>query len=111
MLSISSAFIIISMLIMTGSPPRMLIMMTPAIAGLATMLCVHVLFDIPLNVTSVIAAIVVLGLCIDYGVFTVHAYEEGNTTLWRHGCRASVIPDHAHRNVCAALCETSGSLI
>lgn len=76
----SIVFIVAATLIMTRHLRRSVIMLLPALFGVCAVLSLHVLADLPLNTASVIAGIVVFGLCIDYGVFTVHAWQRDQTT-------------------------------
>lgn len=77
----SVGFIVLSMLVMTRQWRRSLVMMLPAVVGVSAMLSVSVLANLPLNAASIIAGIVAFGLCIDYGVFTVDAWERDETTM------------------------------
>jgi len=49
------------------------IALLPAISGVAGMLSLMVCLNHPLNVANLIAGIVVIGLCIDYGIFVTFA--------------------------------------
>ena len=51
-----------------------LIALAPASAGVLGMLAFMGLFHIDMNVVNLIAAILVIGLCIDYGIYYTHAY-------------------------------------
>jgi predicted exporter len=54
-----------------------LISLAPASAGVMGMLAFMGLLQIDMNVVNLIAAVVVIGLCIDYGIYYTHAYAHG----------------------------------
>lgn len=78
---LSLAMILLIMLAMTRHVRRSLIMLTPALASILAMLALSVLTGRLLNPASIIAGIVVFGLCVDYGVFTVDAWRRNETML------------------------------
>ncbi len=51
-----------------------LIVLAPAAAGVMGVVSVSSLLGRPLNVMNLLSGIIVIGLCIDYGIFYVHAY-------------------------------------
>lgn len=57
------------------SLPRMLVTLTPALSGVLGTLAVLAALHKPLNVGSLIAGIVVLGICVDFGMHMLHAWE------------------------------------
>jgi predicted exporter len=57
-----------------------LIALAPACSGIFGMLAVMGLLRMDMNVVNLIAAIVVAGLCIDYGIFYAYAYVRGLET-------------------------------
>lgn len=71
LVSISFAFIIASLLILTRSVGQSLLIMLPVVAGLVAMLAVLVVTSLSMSVVTVIAAILVLALASDYGVFSL----------------------------------------
>ncbi len=79
LVGISLAFIIISLIAITRSAMKSILIMLPAIIGVAVMLATLSRLDLPLNVVSVIAAIMVMALCSDYGIFAVFAWDEGES--------------------------------
>jgi uncharacterized protein len=81
LVSISVAFIVVSLLVMTRSPVKSFVMMLPAITGIIGMLAVMTLMSIPMSVVIVVAAIMVLALASDYGIFAVFAWDRGESTL------------------------------
>jgi uncharacterized protein len=57
-----------------------LIALVPAVTGTAGVLCSLSVLGHPLNVANLIAGIVVLGLCIDYGIFVSYSFRHGLKT-------------------------------
>lgn len=53
---------------------KTLIVLTPACAGIASIAVVVALTGSALNVMNLISGIIVIGLCVDYGIFHVHSY-------------------------------------
>jgi predicted exporter len=75
LVGITTVFIIASLLVLTRSIGKSAVIMLPAITGLATMLAILYLIAQGLSIVTVIAAILVLALGSDYGVFAVYAWE------------------------------------
>jgi uncharacterized protein len=75
LVGISVAFIVISLLVLTRSIRQSIIIMFPAATGMAAMLAVLVLVGQGMSVVSVVAAILVLALGSDYGVFAAYAWD------------------------------------
>jgi uncharacterized protein len=58
--------------------------LVPALAGCVWVVGIHALTGHKLNIANLIAGVVVMGLCIDYGIFMTHAYRhrsEAGTTM------------------------------
>ena len=81
LLGISAAFITVSLLVLTRSVVKSLIIMLPVLTGLVAMLAVLEMMSMQLSVVSVIASVIVLALTSDYGVFAAYACEEHETIL------------------------------
>jgi predicted exporter len=81
LVGISIGFIILSLLALTGSVVKSLIIMLPVVAGLVAMLAVLTMMSMSLSVLSVVAVIIVLALTSDYGVFAAYAYDGRETIL------------------------------
>jgi len=79
LVSISLGFIIVSLLALTRSVIKSILIMLPAILGVAAMLATLALLHLPMNVVTVIAAIMVMALCSDYGIFAVFSWDEDET--------------------------------
>ena len=81
LVGISVAFIVISLLALTRSIRQSIIIMLPAATGIAAMLAVLVLCGQGMSVVTVVAAILVLALGSDYGVFAAYAWDRGEPIL------------------------------
>ena len=79
LVGISVAFIIVSLLVLTRSVTKSWIIMLPAVVGIVAMLATFVIMSLPFSVVSVIAAVLVLALASDYGVFAVYAWAQQET--------------------------------
>jgi predicted exporter len=75
LVGISVAFIVISLLVLTRSIRQSIIIMLPAATGMVGMLAVLVLLGQGMSVVSIVAAILVLALGSDYGVFAAYAWD------------------------------------
>ena len=75
LVAVSVAFIVVSLLLLTRSVGKSIIIMLPAVTGVVAMLAVLVLMSMSINVVSVVAAILVLALGSDYGVFSEYAWD------------------------------------
>lgn len=56
---------------------KVFIVLLPALSGLLGVVMLSVAIGVPLNVMNLVSGVVVIGLCIDYGIFHVHAYTNG----------------------------------
>jgi predicted exporter len=81
LVSISSIFIIGFLLLLTRSFIRSFLIMLPAFTGLLAMLAVLAALHFSMNMVTVVAAIAVLALASDYGVFAVYAWENKEPLL------------------------------
>lgn len=84
LVGISVSFIAISLLALTRSPIKSILIMLPAAAAIVSMLVTLKVLSLPLSVVSVIAGILVIGLSSDYGIFAVFAWDE-DETMFGHG--------------------------
>ncbi|RKX38460.1 MAG: hypothetical protein DRP64_15665, partial [Verrucomicrobia bacterium] len=53
---------------------KTLVVLTPALAGVASIAVLVELVGSQLNVMNLVSGIIVIGLCVDYGIFYVHSY-------------------------------------
>lgn len=75
LVGISAAFIIGFLLLLTRSLTRSFLIMLPAFTGLLAMLAVLAALSFSMNMVTLVAAIVVLALASDYGVFAIYAWD------------------------------------
>lgn len=81
LIGIAIAFIIVSLLSMTRSLAKSILIMLPAAVGVVAMLTTLTIMSLPISVVTVIAAVVIMGLCSDYGIFAVFSWDEDETIL------------------------------
>ena len=55
---------------------KTLIVLTPALAGVASIAVLVQWVGSELNVMNLVSGIIVIGLCVDYGIFYVHSYTQ-----------------------------------
>jgi predicted exporter len=84
LVSISIGFIVISLLSLTRSVVKSILIMLPAATGVVAMLAALSLLHLPMNVVSVIAAVMVMALCSDYGIFAIFSWDE-DESIFGHG--------------------------
>ncbi len=72
-ITVASVLMLAAVFLLLGRIKLALIALTPALAAVPALLAALTLLQVPLNVVSLIAAIVVTGLCIDYGIFYSYA--------------------------------------
>jgi len=78
---ISVAFILVSTIAIMRQWGDAVLSLLPAGAGLAVTLALLATTSLTLNLASIIAVIAVIGLCVDYGAFIVHAWSHSDATL------------------------------
>jgi hypothetical protein len=81
LLGISVSFIIVSLLVLTRNVVKSFIIMLPAITGVIAMLAALSILGLSMSMVTVIAGILIIGLCSDYGIFAVFAWDENQTIL------------------------------
>lgn len=81
LVSVSFVFIAVSLLVLTRSVVKSLIIMLPVLTGLVAMLAVLHMMSLSISIITVVATIIVLALTSDYGVFAVYAWEGGETIM------------------------------
>ena len=74
LVGVSAAFIVIFLALLTRSIIKSSIIMLPAFVGLIAMLAVLAMMSLSMSVVTVVAAILVLALTSDYGVFATYAW-------------------------------------
>jgi predicted exporter len=81
LVGVSAAFIVIFLAVLTRSAIKSSIIMLPAFVGLIAMLAVLAIMSLSMSVVTVVAAILVLALTSDYGVFATYAWENHEPML------------------------------
>lgn len=81
LVTVSVAFILIALLVLTRSIRQSILIMFPAAAGMLVMLAVLVLFHQGMSIVTIVAAILVLALGSDYGTFAVYAWNNREPVL------------------------------
>jgi len=70
---IAGALILVVLLVLVRNVRLALLALAPVGTAVLAMLGMLPLFKMPLTAASIIAAMIVVGLCIDYGIFMVHS--------------------------------------
>jgi predicted exporter len=81
LVTVSVVFIVVSLLVVTRSVGKSIIIMLPAVVGVVAMLALLTAMSLSFNVVSVVAAILVLALGSDYGVFAEFAWDNREPLL------------------------------
>jgi uncharacterized protein len=81
LVTVSLAFIIIALLVLTRSIRQSILIMLPAATGMLVMLAVLVLFGQGMSIVTIVAAILVLALGSDYGTFAAYAWDNREPVL------------------------------
>ncbi len=72
---IATIFIVLLTLLFLKDLKKTLLALVPVITNVLVLLGIMSLFGISLNIANLIAGIVAMGLCIDYGIFMTYRYE------------------------------------
>ncbi|MCK5849521.1 MAG: hypothetical protein KAH23_01305 [Kiritimatiellae bacterium] len=70
---VATCLILLVTFLLLGDVRMASVALAPAVAGVVLLLAAMSVLDICLNISNLIAGIVVVGLCIDYGIFMVYA--------------------------------------
>lgn len=73
----ASLFIVVLILLLLGNLKDALIALVPVITAVSWLLGAMSAFGLPLNIANLISGVILIGLCIDYGVFMVHKHRHG----------------------------------
>ena len=79
--AVALALILSVLLILTRSIVVSLAALLPAAAGVMWLFAAMSISGLSLNIANMIAGIVVIGLCIDYGIFMVHGWQSGRAVM------------------------------
>lgn len=75
---VTSLLVLVLVIALFRKPSRILLVLVPVITGLICMLGCMGLFGIEFNIFNIAATILVIGLCVDYGIFMVCRLTEGS---------------------------------
>jgi len=79
--AIAMALILFIVLTLTGSIRMSVAALTPATVGVLWLFAIMAITGLSLDIANMIAGIVVVGLCIDYGIFMVHGWSRGQSVM------------------------------
>ncbi|MEN7972731.1 MAG: MMPL family transporter [Verrucomicrobiota bacterium] len=74
---IALGLVLVVAALLLKSARKVLIVLAPAFAGVASVAVLAKAVGTDLNVMNLVSGIIVIGLCVDYGIFHVHAYTHG----------------------------------
>lgn len=77
-LALTSALVFALLIIVFRSPSRIMLALVPVVTGLVCMLGIMGMFGIEFNIFNIAATILIIGLCVDYGIFMVCRLTEGS---------------------------------
>ena len=77
-LTLTSTLVLALLIVVFRSPSRVMLALVPVITGLVCMLGIMGMFGIEFNIFNIAATILVIGLCVDYGIFMVCRLTEGS---------------------------------
>jgi predicted exporter len=77
-LALTSALVFALLVVVFRSPARIMLSLVPVVTGLVCMLGIMGMFGIEFNLFNIAATILVIGLCVDYGIFMVCRLTEGS---------------------------------
>lgn len=74
----TSALVFSLLVIVFRAPSRIMLALVPVVTGLVCMLGIMGMFGIEFNIFNIAATILIIGLCVDYGIFMVCRLTEGS---------------------------------
>ncbi len=77
-LALTSALVLALLVVVFRSPSRVMLALVPVVTGLVCMLGIMGMFGIEFNIFNIAATILIIGLCVDYGIFMVCRLTEGS---------------------------------
>ncbi|MDD2733070.1 MAG: MMPL family transporter [Desulfuromonadaceae bacterium] len=77
-LTLTSALVLALLIVVFRSPSRVMLALVPVVTGLLCMLGIMGLCGIEFNIFNIAATILIIGLCVDYGIFMVCRLTEGS---------------------------------
>jgi uncharacterized protein len=77
-LALTSALVLLLLVVTFRSPRRVLLVLVPVVTGLVCMLGIMGMLGLEFNIFNIAATILIIGLCVDYGIFMVCRLTEGS---------------------------------
>ena len=77
-LALTSALVLVLLAAIFRSPSRVLLVLVPVVTGLVCMLGIMGMLGLEFNIFNIAATILIIGLCVDYGIFMVCRLTEGS---------------------------------
>ena len=77
-MAFTSALVFALLVVVFRTPSRIMLAMVPVVTGLVCMLGIMGMFGIEFNIFNIAATILIIGLCVDYGIFMVCRLTEGS---------------------------------
>ena len=78
-LALTSALVLVLLAAIFRSPSRVLLVLVPVVTGLVCMLGIMGMLGLEFNIFNIAATILIIGLCVDYGIFMVCRLTEGSS--------------------------------
>lgn len=77
-LALTSALVLALLVVVFRRPARILLVLVPVVTGLICTLGIMGMFGLEFNIFNIAATILIIGLCVDYGIFMVCRLTEGS---------------------------------
>ena len=77
-LGLTSVLVLLLLIAVFRSPRRVLLVLVPVVTGLVCTLGIMGMFGLEFNIFNIAATILIIGLCVDYGIFMVCQLTEGS---------------------------------
>jgi len=77
-LALTSVLVLVLLIAIFRSPSRVLLVLVPVATGLICMLGIMGMCGLEFNIFNIAATILIIGLCVDYGIFMVCRLTEGS---------------------------------
>jgi predicted RND superfamily exporter protein len=75
---LTSILVLALLLVVFRNPSRVMLVLVPVVTGLVCMLGIMGMLGLEFNIFNIAATILIIGLCVDYGIFMVCRLTEGS---------------------------------
>lgn len=75
---VTSALVLALLIVVFRRPRRILLVLVPVVTGVICMLGIMGMLGVEFNIFNIAATILIIGLCVDYGIFMVCRLSEGS---------------------------------